>query len=155
MKKILEEYKIKVDKVISVNQMKKQYWTEKSQLDLRDKYGTFLIETSYSYMIPDIFKPKFLKHRTVPTVNLGSHHILKTFDDALNGTYYYPFKSDTQRVKIGYISQSSEELAENTIALMKDVTETVCHGSENILSVWINCFNPLHVPVFSAIPLDQ
>ena len=134
-KEVLQRHNISVDKIYTTKQIREIYSTPESQRELAKNFGTFLIDMKVAHLIPDLFFNQFTHTNIIRPVSFNPDLIAESFDAAINGAAYFPKRSDYQKIKIGSLSQSNEDLADNCMALMKSIEENVWYGKKNIMNV--------------------
>ncbi|ELP91062.1 hypothetical protein EIN_267980 [Entamoeba invadens IP1] len=153
MKERMKKVGIKA-KVITLEQLKKRYYTHAMQRELADKYDLFLMEGGYLYLRRSYFDAEVMSGKCIIPINVKEDKLKFEFDRIMQGTAVMMGISHGEiTAAIGSLSMSEKELTENVIACTEKMVEVLPSGLENLASVDLTMkvkIKYIKVPLFTG-----
>jgi len=142
----------KVEEIIPVIQLKREYHDFEMQRKLCDSFDLFLCDERISKFMPKLLGKNFYKKRKLP-INVKLHLGTKTATTSLKKAFesvhgLISGQGSMTSVTIGHAGMTSQQIAENIVAVVKRMAFVLPGGWPNISSLFLTTTKTTSIPLF-------
>ncbi|MES1920196.1 hypothetical protein MHBO_001892 [Bonamia ostreae] len=137
-------------KILSLNNLKENYYTLKQKRDLRRETNLFLADRKVLNRLPKLLGSTFIKQKKMPLpIKIGSEKAVEKIENAKNSTLLYLSGSSCCQIKVAKTDFQTLQIKENT----KKVLTFLENGKiGKILSICLKTTESISLPLFSQLP---
>jgi len=151
-RKIVEDAGVfKVEEIIPVIQLKREFRDFETQKKLSDSYDLFLCDDRVSKFMPKLLGKSFIQKRKLP-VNVKLHNqevACKSLKKALNSIHgLISGQGGCSSLTIGHTGLSAQQNAENVDAAVKHLISFIPGGWSNIRNLYVTTTKSTSVPLY-------
>lgn len=139
--------------IIPINQVKTEYRQFEMRRRLFNSHDYFLVDGRISGHIAHLLGKQFREKRKLPTsVHMGKKNLKEVIDNALRKTCIQIHgHGDSSIIQIGTCSMKVEDIADNILAVIEDLSKNFPGGWENIRSLRIKTPLSLAIPIYISL----
>ncbi|ORM39532.1 Ribosomal L1 domain-containing protein 1 [Babesia sp. Xinjiang] len=142
-KKVIRELNIhEIQKVISVEKLKKKYKEYKDRRLLVNSFDLFLSDRAVAPSLPSLLGKIFMEKKKLPiSLTLGRVGMKNRIEEAINSTFYRVSTGNCSAVKVAIASMTVEQIVENVlhaIDMIKNFHKTDKNFKSKISAIYLN-----------------
>jgi len=140
----------KVEEIIPVIRLKREFRDHETQRKLCDSYDLFLADDRISKFLPRLLGKQFYKKRKLPiNVRLDGARTAVSFKKALNSVHgIIAGQGSSESVRVGHSGLTPQQISENIDAVSKHIVTLVPGGWRNVKSFYITTTATTSIPLF-------
>jgi len=159
-RKIVEDCGVKVEEIIPVIQLKREYHDFEMQKKLCDSFDLFLVDERVSKFMPKLLGKNFYKKRKLPInvkLNGGANIAAKSLKKAFESVHgLISGQGSSTSVTVGHTGLTPQQITENIDAVVKHMVSIIPGGWPNISGLFITTTKTTSIPLFfSTTSADQ
>ncbi|KAI9354836.1 ribosomal protein L1p/L10e family-domain-containing protein [Zopfochytrium polystomum] len=140
---------IRVNEVIGLGQLKKEYQPFEAKRKLCASFDLFLADDRLLPLLPPLLgKPFFLKKRLPAPVDLTLKDVAAEIEKARSATYLHLTEGHCFNIKVGWTNQTVTQLVENLVKAIAAVADKLPTRWNNILSLRVKTARSLALPLY-------
>lgn len=152
-KQIVEEAGVKkVEEIIPVIQLKREYHDFEMQRKLCDSFDLFLCDERISKFMPKLLGKNFYKKRKFPinvTLTGGNQVVTKSLKKALESVHgLVSGQGSSTSVTIGHTGMTSQQISENISAVVSHMITVIPGGWPNISGLYVTTTKTTSIPLY-------
>mmetsp|Transcript_22823 Transcript_22823/g.57245 ORF Transcript_22823/g.57245 Transcript_22823/m.57245 type:complete len:258 (+) Transcript_22823:172-945(+) len=152
-KRLAEEKKAGVTKVIGLSKLKTKYEPHEAKRALCNQYDLFLADDRILPSLPKYLGKSFFKKKKQPIpVNLATKDWSAQVEKALGATYMFNSGGSCLNIKVARTSFATEEAVENILAVVGAAAEKVPKKWPNIQSLYLKTSESASLPIMQSLP---
>merc|ERR1712002_353092 len=152
-KKIVEDAGVnKVEEIIPVIQLKREYHDFEMQRKLCDSFDLFLCDERISKFMPKLLGKTFHKKRKFPinvTLTGGNQVVTKSLKKALESVHgLVSGQGSSTSVTIGHTGMTPQQITENIAAVVSHMITVIPGGWPNISGLYVTTTKTTSIPLY-------
>jgi len=152
-KQIVEEAGVKkVEEIIPVIQLKREYHDFEMQRKLCDSFDLFLCDERISKFMPKLLGKNFYKKRKFPvnvTLTGGNQVVTKSLKKALESVHgLVSGQGSSTSVTIGHTGMTPQQISENISAVVSHMITVIPGGWPNISGLYVTTTKTTSIPLY-------
>jgi len=154
-KQIVEEAGVKkVEEIIPVIQLKREYHDFEMQRKLCDSFDLFLCDERISKFMPKLLGKNFYKKRKFPinvTLTGGNQVVTKSLKKALESVHgLVSGQGSSTSVTIGHTGMTAQQISENISAVVSHMITVIPGGWPNISGLYVTTTKTTSIPLYAS-----
>merc|ERR1711942_492207 len=152
-KQIVEEAGVKkVEEIIPVIQLKREYHDFEMQRKLCDSFDLFLCDERVSKFMPKLLGKNFYSKRKLPVnvkLHIGQEAATRTLKKALESVHgLITGQGSSTSVTVGHTGLSAQQTTDNAIAVVEQMVSVLPGGWPNISGLFLTTTKTTSIPLF-------
>mmetsp|Transcript_36439 Transcript_36439/g.102932 ORF Transcript_36439/g.102932 Transcript_36439/m.102932 type:complete len:267 (-) Transcript_36439:450-1250(-) len=154
-KRLAEETKAGVKKVLGVSKLKAKYEAHEAKRALCNDFDLFLADDRILPLLPKLIGKTFFKKKKQPIpVDLTTKDWAGQVQKALAATYMFNTGGSSLNIKVCRTSFDSQAAVDNVLAVVKAAVERVPKKWSNVQAVYLKTAESAALPILQVLPTD-
>lgn len=153
VKQKLAAQNIPIAKVIGLSKLRTDYKAFEAKRKLCGSFDLFLADKSVLPFLPKLLGKNFFRKKKHPIpVDLRKKDWKKQVEAACGSVFLYIKGGSCCVVKVGRLSQTKDEVVENTAAVLLGVSSSIPKKWKNIRSLYLKTLDSVPLPLYQVLP---
>jgi len=154
-KRLAEESKAGVKKVIGISKLKSKYESYEAKRALCNEFDLFLADDRVLPSLPKLIGKSFFKKKKQPIpVDLTGKDWAGQVAKALHATYMFNTGGSCLNIKVARTSFDTEDAAKNVLAVLRAAVAKIPKQGGNVQAVYLKTAESAALPILQLLPDD-